>query len=186
MRNADTLAVVPFVVAGRTPMPADAVFVLYKVRERFGRRVFVVLVKDTVFSVLNTAAVSQRPFDELLVLGLWLDQVKHGHLWLLLPLSVLYPLLVLLRRELFRFGFSLLGFVLKKRLVVRKIVLFRFLLFRLFVVKGVRLVVDLYKNGLSDGRSLFGFLPEKLGKFIRFLAVRCFFLFSLSESFRVE
>ena len=184
MRNADTLAVMPFVVAVGTPMPADAVFMLYKVRKRFGRRVFVVLVKDTVFPVLNTAAVSQRPFDELLALGLRLDQVEHGHLRLLFALSVLYPLLVLLRRGLFRFGFFLFGFVLGICPVICKVVLFRFF-FRLFVVKGVRLIVDLYKNGLSDGRSLFGFLPEKLGKFFRFFAVRGFFLFSLFESFRV-
>ena len=167
-------------------MTADAVFVFYKVRERFGRRVFVVLVKDTVFPVLNTAAVSQRPFDELLALGLRLDQLEHGHLRLLFALSVLYPLLVLLRRGLFRFGFFLFGFFLKKRPVVREIVLFRFFLFRLFIVKGVRLVVDLYKNELFDGRSLFGFLPEKLGKFIRLFAVRGFFLFPLPESFRMR
>ena len=110
----------------------------------------------------------------------------------MLALSVLYPLLVLLRRGLFRFSFSLFGFVLgicpvirKISFVVRKIVLFRFLLFRLLVVKGVWLVVDLHKNRLSDGRSLFGFLPEKLGKFLRFFAVRGFFLFPLSESFCV-
>ena len=184
MRNTDTLAVVPFVVAVRTPMPADAVFVLYKVRERFGRRVFVVLVKDTVFPVFKAAAVLQRPFDELLTFRLRLDQVEHGHLRLLFALSVLYPLFILLRRGS-RFGFFLFGFVLKIGSVVREIVLFRFLLFRLFVVKGVRLVVDLYKNGLSDGRSLFDFLPEKRGKFFRLFAVRGFFLFSLSESFRV-
>ena len=185
MRNTDTLAVVPFVVAVRTPMPADAVFVLYKVCERFGRRVFIVLVKNTVFPVFKAAAVLQRPFDELLAFGLRLDQVKHGYLRLLFALSVLYPLFDLLRRGLFRFDFFLFGFVRKIGFIVREIVLFRFLLFRLFVVKGGRLVIDLHKNGLFYGRSLFGFLPEKLGKFLRFFAVRGFFLFPLSESFHV-
>ena len=147
----------------------------------------VLLISVIIGDLIIAIFVFQTGIDDLLFAALFLrfKKVKHGHLWLLLPLSVLYPLLVLLRRELFRFGFSLFGFVLKKRLVVRKIVLFRFLLFRLFVVKGVRLVVDLYKNGLFDGRSLFDFLPEKRGKFFRFFAVRGFFLFPLSESFRV-
>ena len=113
----------------------------------------VLLISVIVDELIIAIFVFQTGIDDLLFAALFLrfKKVKHGHLWLLFALSVLYPLLVLLWRGLFLFGFVLFGFFLKIGFVIREIVLFRFLLFRLFVVKGVWLVVDLYKNGPSDG-----------------------------------
>ena len=149
MRYPNTFAVVFLIVRTPTAVPADAVLAFQKVRKLLDGRILLILVIDTELAVFHAAAVLQRTLDELLLLVLFLrlQQVKHGHLRLLLALSVFDPLFVLLtdRRMLF-FGFILFGCVLVKVIVHPLFIapFFRFIRchFRLFVVKGRRLILN--------------------------------------------
>ena len=180
----------PFVVAVYTAMAADSVFMFQKVRKRFGRRVFIVPVENTVLSVLKAAPVLQRPLDKFLALALLLrlNNIKQRHLRLLLAFPVFDALFVFLGRGLdILLHFPRFRAVHRICLIVGKILIF---CCRLFVVKRIRLiVVDFYKKGfLPRRRLLLGSFPEKLRKFFGFTVVMyryCVRRFSLFKRFRV-